>query len=179
MTHDSAELGSRRFIDPLPPGDNTANFGHMVKVCKVWGEISRWAFAPAESVQKLAVETSHAHQTLTQWDAELPERSKWNFENYSAHSVPGEALGCSFIFMHLVGRISFVLLGLKTFDYASEELLAYTSEDISESIPRSVSQRNSIRFLQTVSYSSLPYQKKIPLRFTGCRQRKVHLGYQQ
>lgn len=150
LTHDSAELGSRSFYAPLPPGDNTATFGHLVKVCKVWGEISRWAFVPVESAQKLAIEISQAHRTLTQWDSELPERSKWNFENYSAHSVPGEALGCSFIFMHLIGRIGFVLLGLKTFDYASEELLEYVLEETTEVDRISVLQRNSTRFLETV-----------------------------
>lgn len=129
----------------------------MVKVCKVWGEISRWAFAPVDNVQNLAIAIKQAHRTLTQWESELPERSKWNFENYSAHSVPGEALGCSFIFMHLVGRIGFVLLGLKTFDCALEELLEYALEDSIEDDPISIAQRDSTKFIKTVCCFSMLY----------------------
>ncbi|KAF2095886.1 hypothetical protein NA57DRAFT_58956 [Rhizodiscina lignyota] len=149
LTHDSAELGNRTFYTPSPQGDNIATFGHMVKVCKVWGEITRWAFAPEESAEKLRIETNHAHRNLTQWDTELPKRSKWNFENYSAHSVPGFALGCSFIFMHLVSKIGFVLLGLKTFEYASEELLAYATESNGEHALRPATLQDSKHIIQT------------------------------
>jgi hypothetical protein len=61
-----------------------------------------------------------AFRSLVQWEADLPPRCKWNFENYTAHSIPGVALGSSFLFMHLVGRIGFVLLGLNVLNRASE-----------------------------------------------------------
>jgi hypothetical protein len=113
--HGLEELGAGAFDSLGQPGDNTATFGHLIKACKTWGEISRWVFCEAQkpiSSDCMDQRIVHAFQSLSQWESELPPRCKWNYENYTAHSIPGVALGNSFLFMHLVGRNGFVLLGL-------------------------------------------------------------------
>lgn len=48
-------------------------------------------------------------------------------------------LGCSFIFMRIINRVGFMLLGPKTFECASEDLPAYPTEQRDESVLTSVS----------------------------------------
>jgi hypothetical protein len=124
LIHGSAELEDRAFDPMLPPGDSTASFGYLVKACKIWGEITRWIFCEyQEPLSSILTDNriTPAFHCLVQWESELPQRCKWNFENYTAHSIPGAALGSSFLFMHLVGRIGFVLLGLNALSRASEQ----------------------------------------------------------
>jgi hypothetical protein len=119
LTHDSPELGHRIFPLSLPPGENVATFGHLVKLSKIWGEITRWAFEDVDDPSSrmwTAQRTASARLLLTQWELELPNYSKWCYENYASHSVPGVALGGCFVFMHLLSRTGFVLLGHKILD---------------------------------------------------------------
>lgn len=96
-----------------------ATLGHLIKLCRVWGDITRWAFDDVDDSTRGIWEehrVTSASQLLTQWDLELPIYSKWCYENYASHSVPGVALGGCFVFMHILNRTSFVLLGHRILD---------------------------------------------------------------
>jgi hypothetical protein len=94
----------------------------------------------------------HAFQSLSQWESELPPRYKWNYENYTAHSIPGVALGSSFLFMHLVGRTGFVLLGLNAISRASEHDFVRSMASLNDGSTSMAPESNLEQVLPKVSY---------------------------